>query len=65
MMRIGVTADNHSTYDDWVVERATEEAQSNGMVLGKYRGLVDERDTTGYYYHWFDASPEWDREWNA
>lgn len=62
-MRIAVSASTHPDYDDWVIQQAEHEATSSGLILGRYMGLVDERDTTGYYYHLFYAQPDMDIEW--
>jgi hypothetical protein len=62
-VRIAVWAFGHPEYDDWVIEQAESEARNSGLVLGRYVGLVDERDTTGDYFHLFYAQPDLNREW--
>ena len=60
---IAVAAEGHPECDPWVMDTAVSQADEDGFILGKYIGLVDERDTTGNYYHAFVAKFDWSREY--
>lgn len=64
-MRIAVSAETHPEADAWVLEQALNEAENSGLQLGRYVGLVDERDTTGNYFHLFYAQPDMLKEYDA
>lgn len=61
-LSVKVPASKHPNVDDFVWEMAETIADREGLQLGNYKGLVDERDSTGFYYHLFDARPDLQRE---